>query len=105
MTTTQSMSSAIKGILGEKLGMTQVFDAQNKIVPVTVISAGPCVVTQLRTIEKDGYTAVQLAYGAKLSNNTRTSRDNSYWHNFILGIKDLSHTQLLAQDAFNGRGH
>ena len=64
MTTTQSMSSAIKGILGEKLGMTQVFDAQNKIVPVTVISAGPCVVTQLRTIEKDGYTAVQLAYGA-----------------------------------------
>jgi large subunit ribosomal protein L3 len=64
MTTTQSQSSAIKGILGEKLGMTQVFDAQNKIVPVTVISAGPCVVTQIRSLEKDGYTAVQLAYGA-----------------------------------------
>jgi len=44
--------------------MTQVFDSQNKIVPVTVIEAGPCVVTQLRTIEKDGYTAVQLGYGA-----------------------------------------
>jgi large subunit ribosomal protein L3 len=52
-----------KGILGEKLGMTQVFDANNRIVPVTVIKAGPCVVTQIRTQEKDGYTAVQLAYG------------------------------------------
>ncbi|MDQ2749900.1 MAG: 50S ribosomal protein L3 [Actinomycetota bacterium] len=51
------------GILGEKLGMTQVFDANNRIVPVTVIKAGPCVVTQIRTNEKDGYTAVQLAYG------------------------------------------
>ncbi len=64
MTTTQSQSAAIKGILGKKLGMTQVFDANNKIVPVTVVAAGPCVVTQIRTIEKDGYTAVQLAFGA-----------------------------------------
>ena len=64
MTTTQSQSSAVKGILGTKLGMTQVFDANNKIVPVTVIQAGPCVVTQIRTAEKDGYAAVQLAYGA-----------------------------------------
>ncbi|HEY3713518.1 MAG TPA: 50S ribosomal protein L3 [Jatrophihabitantaceae bacterium] len=52
-----------KGILGEKLGMTQVFDENNRIVPVTVVKAGPCVVTQIRTQEKDGYTAVQLAYG------------------------------------------
>jgi large subunit ribosomal protein L3 len=52
-----------KGILGEKLGMTQVFDGNNRIVPVTVVKAGPCVVTQIRTQEKDGYTAVQLAYG------------------------------------------
>jgi large subunit ribosomal protein L3 len=51
------------GILGEKLGMTQVFDEKNRIVPVTVVKAGPCVVTQIRTIEKDGYTAVQLGYG------------------------------------------
>jgi large subunit ribosomal protein L3 len=53
----------VRGILGEKLGMTQVFDANNRIVPVTVVKAGPCVVTQIRTQEKDGYTAVQLAYG------------------------------------------
>ncbi|HZC72500.1 MAG TPA: 50S ribosomal protein L3 [Jatrophihabitans sp.] len=57
------MANQKKGILGEKLGMTQVFDENNRIVPVTVVKAGPCVVTQIRTKEKDGYTAVQLAYG------------------------------------------
>src|SRR5438270_499895 len=57
------MANDKKGILGEKLGMTQVFDENNRIVPVTVVKAGPCVVTQIRTAEKDGYTAVQLAYG------------------------------------------
>jgi large subunit ribosomal protein L3 len=54
----------ITGILGTKLGMTQVFDENNRVVPVTVIQAGPNVVTQVRTAEKDKYTAVQLAYGA-----------------------------------------
>jgi large subunit ribosomal protein L3 len=54
----------ISGVLGEKLGMTQVFDEANRIVPVTVVKAGPCVVTQVRTHEKDGYSAVQLAFGA-----------------------------------------
>jgi large subunit ribosomal protein L3 len=53
-----------QGVLGEKLGMTQVFDANNRIVPVTVVKAGPCVVTQIRTPEKDGYSAVQIAWGA-----------------------------------------
>jgi large subunit ribosomal protein L3 len=54
----------ITGILGTKLGMTQVFDENNRVVPVTVVQAGPNVVTQVRTPETDGYTAVQLAYGA-----------------------------------------
>ncbi|MBZ8177703.1 50S ribosomal protein L3 [Corynebacterium poyangense] len=53
----------IKGILGTKLGMTQIFDADNRVVPVTVVEAGPCVVTQIRTEETDGYTAIQIAYG------------------------------------------
>ena len=57
------MANERTGILGEKLGMTQVFDENNRIVPVTVVKAGPCVVTQIRTAEKDGYTALQLAYG------------------------------------------
>jgi len=52
-----------KGILGRKLGMTQVWDAENRIVPVTVIQAGPCRVVQLKTPERDGYAAVQLAFG------------------------------------------
>jgi large subunit ribosomal protein L3 len=56
--------SQVKGILGTKLGMTQVFDESNRIVPVTVVRAGPNVVTLVRTPEKDGYSAVQLAYGA-----------------------------------------
>ena len=59
-----SNQSSTKGILGTKLGMTQVFDENNRVVPVTVIAAGPNVVTQLRTAERDGYTAVQVAYGA-----------------------------------------
>ncbi|WP_347348691.1 50S ribosomal protein L3 [Nigerium sp.] len=54
----------VKGILGSKLGMTQLWDEQNKVVPVTVIQAGPCVVTQVRTPERDGYNAVQLGFGA-----------------------------------------
>ena len=53
-----------KGLLGTKLGMTQVWDENNRIVPVTVIEAGPNVVTQVRTPETDGYSAVQLAFGA-----------------------------------------
>src|SRR3954471_5501129 len=52
------------GVLGEKLGMTQVFDENNRIVPVTVVKAGPCVVTQIRTPDKDGYSAIQIAFGA-----------------------------------------
>jgi large subunit ribosomal protein L3 len=62
MTTTATKT--VKGVLGEKLGMTQVWDAENRLVPVTVIQAGPCVVTQVRNAETDGYDAVQIAFGA-----------------------------------------
>ena len=57
------MDRQVKGILGTKLGMTQVWD-NNRVVPVTVVQAGPCVVTQVRTPDKDGYPAVQLGFGA-----------------------------------------
>ncbi len=56
---------ATKGILGTKLGMTQVFDDQARAVPVTVIEAGPCTVTQVKTVDTDGYNALQLAYGSR----------------------------------------
>jgi large subunit ribosomal protein L3 len=58
------MGTNVKGVLGEKLGMTQVWDENNRVVPVTVVKAGPCVVTQVRTPETDGYSAVQIAFGA-----------------------------------------
>ena len=53
----------MKGIIGKKVGMTQVFDDVGNVIPVTVIQAGPCYVTQIRTAEKDGYVAVQLGFG------------------------------------------
>ena len=52
-----------KGIIGKKLAMTQIFDEKGNVVPVTLIEAGPCVVSQKKTVENDGYAAVQLAYG------------------------------------------
>ena len=58
------MTREIKGILGEKLGMTQIWDKNNRLVPVTAVKAGPCVVTQVRTPDRDGYDAVQLGFGS-----------------------------------------
>ena len=58
------------GILGRKVGMTSVFGPDGQSVPVTVIEAGPCVVTQVKTKESDGYKAVQLAFGEKKEKNT-----------------------------------
>jgi large subunit ribosomal protein L3 len=58
------MGKQMKGLLGEKLGMTQDFDENNRIVPVTVVQAGPCVVTQVRSVDTDGYAAVQIGFGA-----------------------------------------
>ena len=57
----------VKGLLGTKLGMTQLWDENNRVIPVTVIQAGPCVVTQIRTAQTDGYSAIQLGYGAARS--------------------------------------
>ena len=51
-----------KAIIGKKLGMTQVFSADGKVIPVTVVEAGPCPVVQLKTVEKDGYSAVKLGF-------------------------------------------
>ena len=52
-----------KGIIGKKVGMTQIFDEKGNVVPVTVIEAGPCVVVQKKTVENDGYAAVQYGFG------------------------------------------
>ena len=58
------------GLIGKKLGMTRTFQEDGRSVPVTVIQAGPCVITQVKTTETDGYNAVQLGFGAKKAKNT-----------------------------------
>ncbi|MCE9538377.1 MAG: 50S ribosomal protein L3 [Bacteroidetes bacterium] len=63
----------MSGIIGKKVGMTSVFSANGKYMPCTVIEAGPCVVTQVKTLEKDGYTSVQLAYDEKKEKNTSSA--------------------------------
>jgi large subunit ribosomal protein L3 len=60
----------MSGLIGKKIGMTSIFDKNGKNVACTIIEAGPCVVTQVKTPEKDGYTAVQLAYGERKEKNT-----------------------------------
>src|ERR1700712_1903454 len=93
------MSKHIKGLLGEKLGMTQVFDANNRMVPVTVVKAGPCVVTQIRTQEKDGYTAVQIAYGQI---DPRKVTKPLAGHFAAAGVTPRRHVQELRLDSTDG---
>ena len=61
------------GLIGRKLGMTSIYDANGKAIPCTMIEAGPCVVTQVKTIERDGYEAVQLGFGDRKEKNTPNS--------------------------------
>ena len=60
----------MRGLIGNKIGMTQVFGEHGKMIPVTVVEAGPCVVTQVKTEDKDGYTAVQLGFGERKEKHT-----------------------------------
>jgi large subunit ribosomal protein L3 len=60
----------MSGIIGKKVGMTSIFDDSGKNIPCTVIEAGPCVVTQVRSVDTDGYAAIQLAYGEQKEKNT-----------------------------------
>ena len=60
----------ISSLIGKKIGMTQVYDAQNVLVPVTVVQAGPCPVVQVKTVESDGYNAVQIGFSSKKAKNT-----------------------------------
>ena len=69
----QNTNSKMPGLIGKKIGMTSVFGADGKNIPCTVIEAGPCVVTQIRTEEKDGYAAVQLAYDEQKEKHTSAS--------------------------------
>ena len=63
----------MSGLIGKKIGMTSVYSAEGKNIPCTVIEAGPCVVTQIKTVEKDAYEAVQIAYDEKSEKHTTSS--------------------------------
>ena len=69
-----------KGLIGKKIGMTQIFDESGKVIPVTVIEAGPCVIAQVKTIDTDGYEAIQLGFGdvkeKKLTNQLKVTLQN-----------------------------
>ena len=60
----------MSGILGKKIGMTSIYDESGRNIPVTVVEAGPCVVTQVKTKEKDGYDAIQMAFDERKVKNT-----------------------------------
>jgi large subunit ribosomal protein L3 len=86
-----------KGLLGTKLGMTQVWDENNRVVPVTVIEAGPCVVTQVRSPETDGYSAIQFGFGAV--DPRRVNRPDS-GHFAKAGVTPRRHlVELRTEDA------
>ncbi len=83
----------MKGIIGKKVGMTQIFDEDGQVIPVTVIQAGPCYVTQIRTEEKDGYSAVQLGFeelSAKRNGSSRLTKPKlGHLNRNGLGLPDL----------------
>jgi large subunit ribosomal protein L3 len=86
-------------ILGEKVGMTRIFDDQARAIPVTVIKAGPCHVTQIRTEETDGYAAVQLAYG---SINARGTNKPAAGHYAKAGVEPARHLLEVRVDDVDG---
>ncbi len=83
----------MKGIIGKKVGMTQVFDEKGKVTPVTVIQAGPCYVTQVRTPERDGYTAVQLGYDEVPTYQHKDSKGQEETRSRKISKGELGHLQ------------
>jgi large subunit ribosomal protein L3 len=84
-----------KAILGEKLGMTQIFDENGRAIPVTLVQAGPCTVTQVRTVSRDGYAAVQLGFGEKKVSRTTKPMQG---HFKVSGSEPLQHLVEIRTD-------
>jgi large subunit ribosomal protein L3 len=103
----------LKGLIGKKIGMTQIFDENGAAIPVTVIEAGPCYVTQVRTVEKDGYTSVQLGYNEvkpkRLTNGQKghLKRNNlnlpplKFLREFRVKSPEVTEGEKLSVDVFN----
>lgn len=91
----------LKAILGTKVGMTQVFDESGKAVPVTVIQAGPCIVVQKKTIENDGYNAIQVGYGDVSEQNINKPEKGRFAKAQIKPLKYLKEFKVDDVDAYN----
>ena len=88
-----------KAIIGKKIGMTQIFDETGKVIPVTAIEAGPCVIAQIKTVETDGYDAVQLGFGDVKENKVNKPVKGHYAK---LGITPKKHLREFRVDTVEG---
>ena len=90
-----------KGLIGKKIGMTQIFDENGKVIPVTVVEAGPCVITQKKTIENDGYEAVQVGFGDVKVNKLNKPMKGHFSKNDVAPKKTLKEFRLEDCSALN----
>ena len=90
-----------KGLIGKKIGMTQIFDENGKVIPVTVVEAGPCVITQQKTIENDGYEAVQVGFGDVKVNKLNKPMKGHFAKNDVAPKKTLKEFRLEDCSALN----
>lgn len=90
-----------KGIIGKKVGMTQIFDEKGNVVPVTVIEAGPCVVAQVKTTGKEGYDAVQLGFGDVKDKHTNRPEKGHFAKNNLAAMKHLREFRLESVEGIN----
>lgn len=90
-----------KGIIGKKIGMTQIFDEKGNVIPVTVVEAGPCVVAQKKTVENDGYNAVQVGFGDVRANKVSKPAKGHFAKADVAPKKELKEFRLEDCDALN----
>ena len=90
-----------KGIIGKKIGMTQVFDEKGNVIPVTVVEAGPCVVSQKKTVENDGYAAVQMGYGDMKANKVTKPMKGHFAKGDVAPKRTLREFRFDNIDAYN----
>ena len=90
-----------KAIIGKKIGMTQIFDESGKVIPVTVVEAGPCVVVQKKTVENDGYAAVQIGFGEVKPKNVNKPMKGHFDKAEVAAKKTLKEFRLEGCDSMN----
>ena len=90
-----------KGLIGKKIGMTQIFDEKGNVIPVTVVEAGPCAVVQKKTVENDGYKAVQMGYGDQKAQRVNKPMKGHFAKGDVAPKKVLKEFRFEDIDALN----